>query len=245
MNKPIQYLDSSMRFFGKNEKHVTRLCDCNVLVMVFEGVLRFCEDGIDCEIFPGEYFIQKSGGYQEGKKASDSPKYLYIHFTGEWASEGSIVERRGSFNYSKLKEDMSFLDYMAHNDFSYTEKCAVFYRILSVLHKNKSACMADKIADYISVNCSNRITLEMLCGEFHFSKNHIINIFKKEYAVTPLEYMNIVRVKKAQWLLEVTPKSAESIAFECGFGDYASFYKIFCRTTGMSPKKWRNEARMK
>ena len=36
----------------------------------------------------------------------------------------------------------------------------------------------------------SEISLEKICKEFHFSKNHIINIFKKEFGVTPIKYIN-------------------------------------------------------
>ena len=50
--------------------------------MVFEGVLRFRENGIPVEVHPGEYYIQRHGLLQEGKCESDSPKYFFYTMVG-------------------------------------------------------------------------------------------------------------------------------------------------------------------
>ena len=59
LNCPITYINASLRFFKKEEHHITRLCSCDVLVLVFSGVLRFSEDNVPIEVGAGEYYIQK------------------------------------------------------------------------------------------------------------------------------------------------------------------------------------------
>lgn len=43
----------------------------------------------------------------------------------------------------------------------------------------------------------------------------------------------------ARYLLEHTPRSITSIAFECGFEDLSSFYRNFRKHSGTSPGAWR------
>ena len=47
LNKPIAYKHASLRFFNKNEHHIDRFCEDDVLLLVFDGVLRFSEDGVN------------------------------------------------------------------------------------------------------------------------------------------------------------------------------------------------------
>ena len=54
LNKEIKYLFSSLRFFASKEHHVDRFCKDDVLLLVYDGVLRFSEDGVMYEIHPGE-----------------------------------------------------------------------------------------------------------------------------------------------------------------------------------------------
>ena len=61
MRKLPTWAYSSFRYFEKHEQHTTRVYKWNVLVMVFEGVLRFRENGNMVEVSAGEYYIQKKG----------------------------------------------------------------------------------------------------------------------------------------------------------------------------------------
>lgn len=241
LNKPITYKHASLRYFNKNEKHITRICEDDVLLLVFEGVLRFSEDGICYEVHPGEYHIQKANLFQEGYSVSDSPKYLYIHFHGNWDSVDTLPFR-GRFDYEKLKDKMIDMDTLAHGEYNYTERCAKFYEIFTALNnKTEKKTTANKIAMYIESEDLKSISLEMICKKFNFSKNHIINIFKKGYGVTPVKYINDIKIKHAKYLLEVTSDTTESIALESGFNDYSHFYKLFLRENGISPTEWRKQ----
>ena len=80
LNCPITYFNASLRFFKKEERHITRLCSCDVLLLVFDGIMRFSEDGVPVEVRAGEYYIQRKNLYQTGDAVSDYPKYLYVHF---------------------------------------------------------------------------------------------------------------------------------------------------------------------
>ena len=182
LNQPILYKFSSLRFFGENEHHVDRFCQDDVLLLVYDEILRFYEDGVPYEIHPGQYHVQKHNTVQAGPKASDSPKYLYVHFLAEWNTDGTGLPRSGTFEYTKLKKDIDALDALAHSDAPYILQAGKFYDLLSQLYQVKSAeTTVQSIADYIERELNRKITLDMLCEEFHFSKNHIINTLKKEY----------------------------------------------------------------
>ena len=245
LNKPIFYKHASFRFFNSNEHHVERFCPEDVLLLVYEGVLRFSENGICYEVGPGEYHIQRHNAYQKGEYASDSPKYLYVHFLAEWTEDNQALPFRGNFDYHRLKPLLEKLDMLAHGDFTYIEAASKFFEILSLLYREKEpGTLAGKIAKYLSENISSAITLYMISEEFSFSKNHIINIFKKEFGVTPIEYINKLRIQKAKHLLESTSASAERISFDCGFNHYSHFYRLFMRGEGISPIEWRNKSRL-
>ena len=246
LNKPIYYRNASLRFFKEGEHHISRCCEDDVLVMVYDGVLRFSENGKQYEISAGEYYIQRHGMYQGGEKASDVPKYLYIHFfTESWGEGEGFLPKRGNFEYSALKTDMEEMNRLSHSDSLYISNAGRFYNILTALCVKKAAASsADVMADYIVKNCGGEITLSMLCKEFHFSKNHIINIFKRAYGITPTAYIQKQRLLKTEYLMEMTSDTLESIAAESGFNNYSYFYKLFVRKNGISPEKWREKKRL-
>nr|MBQ5811169.1 helix-turn-helix transcriptional regulator [Clostridia bacterium] len=242
LDKPITFLHSSLRYFAENEYHVERFCKDDVLLMVFEGVLRFTEDNVCYEIHPGEYHIQKSNTHQFGGNPSDSPKYLYVHFRSEWADDSTVLPFEGTFDYKEAKRLIDELDRLSHTNASLLRKSAVFFEILLLLQqREKRPGVADSIAQFINEGNIREITLEKICNEFHFSKNHVINIFKKEFGLTPVKYINNLKLQRAKYLLEVTSDTLESIAANSGFNDYSHFYKLFYRENGLSPALWRSK----
>ena len=245
LNRPILYKHSSLRFFKAGESHVSRLCKDDVLLLVYDGVLRFDEDEESFEIRAGQYHIQRHDSVQSGKLVSDTPHYLYVHFSADWTADGAVLPRSGTFEYAKLKTVMEELDTLAHSRASYIDQAGKFYELLSRLHQTKPTnTVANRMADFIAKECHHEITLEQLCRQFHFSKNHIINTFKKEFGMTPIPYMNELRLQKAAYLIEVTSDGLDSIAAQCGFQNYSQFYKLFVRKNGISPDKWREQKRM-
>lgn len=246
LSKDIHYLHASFRYYAPNEHHVTRYCNDNVLLLVFEGVLRFGENGTQYEVGAGEYFIQKHCCYQSGELASDAPKYLYIHFNADWRDDNCSLARRGSFNYARLKDKMEEMNELAYSDAPYIIKAGKFYEILTCLAATEpqdTPCR--RIAEFIEKNLSESISLEMLCKHFAFSKNYIIQMFKKEYGQTPIMYLNTVRLRKAEQLLVSTSHSILNIALECGYPNYSHFYRLFVRRNSLSPEQYRSQMRIK
>jgi len=87
-------------------------------------------------------------------------------------------------------------------------------------------------------------SLDALAERFHFSKNHIINLFRQSYDMTPVDYLNTLRLQRAMHLLEATSDSAEEIACVCGFHSYSHFYRLFFRKNRVSPTLWRKQKRL-
>lgn len=246
LNKPIQYCGASFRFFAPREHHISRVFGYDVLILVFEGTLRFSEGGHEVEVGSGEYYIQKKGVAQRGERESDSPKYLYVHFDGTWVDSGGL-EYRGTFNTGDMYPYMAELDRASHAGDNYISQAAEFYKILKLLKqeqsRNEVVTTARLIAGYIGDNYLTGVTLDGISKHFHFSKNHIINTFKKEYKMTPLAYANLLRITKAESLLEITAEDIETVAFMVGFSNYSHFYKLFYRKNKMSPRAWRQTRR--
>lgn len=242
LNKEIKYLTSSFRFFAEKEHHVTRLCRYDVLLLVYEGVLRFCEDGISYAVHSGEYHIQKQNSYQIGNLPSDTPKYLYIHFLADWTESAVVLPKSGTFDYTALKSDIEEMNQLSYSNAPYICKAELFYRILSKLYQTDAKdSFARKIADFIQVHYQEKITLDILCSKFSFCKNHIIHLLQKEYGKTPIAYLNFIRISNAERLLITTSDSLDSICYACGYLNYSHFYRQFLRKNQISPERFRQQ----
>lgn len=244
LDEPIEYCYASLRYFRQKECHVSRICPEDVLVLVFAGILRFSENGIDYEVHPGEYFIQQKGGIQEGNVGSDAPKYLFVHFNSTWIESDAALPFRGNFDYNKQKKLMNDLDYLYYHNAPYIGQAGVFYMLLSQLKSASRFSNAIEISNYMERHLNQRISLETLCVEFHFSKNHIINLIKKEFRMTPIEYIHHLQIERAKYLLATTSRSLSDVAYESGFMQYSYFFRIFKVNTGYSPSDYRKKVRI-
>lgn len=240
LDRSVEYFGSSLRYFSEGEHHISRICPYDVLVMVFEGVLRFSEDGREIEVSAGEYYIQRKSLVQKGERPSEAPKYLYCHFLGEWGSGPDFLPLRGRFSYPLLRESIAEMDELAHSTAPYVAKAQCFYRILNLLASRKSTpSKAREMASYIDENFAEALTLEELSERFNYSKNYIITLFKKEFSQTPVEYLKHRRLEHAERELETTSLPIEQIAASCGYCQYSNFFRQFVEKNGLSPEAFR------
>ena len=240
MNEDLIFECASLREFAPHEKHVKRVCESDVLVMVLDGVLRFNEDGEDKEVFPGEYYIQHFGAIHGECEESDSPQYLYIHFRGSWGEGRSFLPFKGSFSMEDIRGDIEKLNSLVYGNGSKTEILSLFYGIFSFLFngKNHTETTAEKILKTLTHDLKSPPSLDELANICHFSKNYVINLVKKEFSMTPYEYLKRERVKYSARLMGSTSKSLDYIAEESGFGDYSVFFRSFKSVYGISPSEW-------
>jgi len=235
-----EYLYSHFRYFEPGEKHITRYCEEDVLLLIMEGTLRFTENGIPMEIHPGEYYIQKSGLFQTGAVPSDKPTYFYIHFHGQWDDQTGIP-KRGIFDRALVSE-MEKLTLLNNINASYLSKSAAFLSILSSLTGSEKLTSAQKLTTEVkrllTDHLQHGISADEMAAQLNFSKNYIIRIFSNETGTTPHRYLNHLRIKKAEQLLNYSDLSVEKIAEECGFSCYSGFYRAFFAENTVSPREY-------
>jgi AraC family transcriptional regulator of adaptative response / methylphosphotriester-DNA alkyltransferase methyltransferase len=75
------------------------------------------------------------------------------------------------------------------------------------------------------------------------SQNHLIYLFRQQFQMTPVEYINTLRVEKARQMLLSTDGSILNIALVCGFGSLSTFYEFFKKQVGMPPNEYRKQSR--
>ena len=241
-----KYLDSAFRYFEKHERHVTRhFFTTNVLIMVFEGTLRFSENGIPVEVHAGEYYIQKHGCDQDGPFESDSPGYYWIHFhEAGFAEDGTGLPMRGYAEFSVLFPLLRKLEMLRISGAPLIQISAVLFDVFSVLYescalRSSRSSVVSEIIAAVSEDIRHPFRLESLSEKYGYSKNHLINIFKKETGKTPHAFINDIKINAAKQLLLNSDSSLTSISVESGFGDYIYFYRVFLKNVGCSPAEWR------
>lgn len=111
---------------------------------------------------------------------------------------------------------------------------------LTYRHYYEKLSKINEAVKYIRGNYSENITTKMLAGMVHMSEGHFCRIFKEVTGKTAKEYLNDIRISKAEMLLYETEMTVSEAAFCCGFSDANYFARIFKKYKGRTPSSVRN-----
>ncbi len=92
---------------------------------------------------------------------------------------------------------------------------------------------------YIGKHYSEPIHIGMLAEQCNLSETHFRRIFRDVMNMTPMEYVNFVRIQTACNLMERTDASIEEIAMKTGYISLSTFNRNFQKIMQMPPHRWR------
>jgi len=93
--------------------------------------------------------------------------------------------------------------------------------------------------EYIEQNFDKDLSIELVAKEFTLSQSYFSFLFKSITSKTFTEYLNGIRIAKAQEMLKTSDKRVIDICFEAGFRNVNHFNRIFKQITGVSPVTYR------
>ncbi|MBQ7356965.1 MAG: helix-turn-helix domain-containing protein [Clostridia bacterium] len=100
--------------------------------------------------------------------------------------------------------------------------------------------MVMALDEYIRENCREEISNTEIGAIFGYHPFYVSNLLKEKKGITLRQYIISYRLRLARSLLELTAKSTQDIAEECGFTDSSYFAKSFKAAFGETPKEYRN-----
>ncbi len=102
------------------------------------------------------------------------------------------------------------------------------------------ARMVEALDTYIRENVADEISNTEIGAIFGYHPFYVSKLLKDKKGQTLRQYIIAYRLKAAKRLLELTARSINEIAEECGFTDASYFTKTFRQSFGMTPKEYRN-----
>ena len=225
------------------------------LIYIKEGILYFDENGEEKQAHAGSFILFKPGEYQKYiYYLKDKSDMFWVHFSGSAAymllKSNNLLDKRVIPVQSRKRFEQLFHLMIAslNNHDEYTNPLNTLYiqeLIISIAKEREVVSVEKKPApeylkaiEYISEHLSDRMTLENIADFANVTTKTLTRHFKKNQNMSPMRYVNFMRIEKAKDLLQ-SNNSIGQIASALGFDDPLYFSTVFRRYAGLSPEKYR------
>ena len=99
-----------------------------------------------------------------------------------------------------------------------------------------------EVSSYIHTHFNEDISLNSLSDQFFVSPSYLSRVFKQVTGFNLSNYIQLTRIKNAQYRLVSSNDKISVISEECGFASFSQFNRIFNKVTGTSPRQYRQTA---
>ena len=134
-------------------------------------------------------------------------------------------------NDEHIKEIVDALqnDYCLLNNFH--------HHLLQLTNSQKKLYL--NVKKIVSDNYSCKLSLNDIASALNIQKNLLCTKFKEISTGTINQYINTIRLKKAQELLLIDNMDSDEIIKKCGFSDRKYFYRYFKECFGYTPLQYK------
>ena len=245
-------------FYYSNHAH-----DDFALGVTLEGVQEFVCNGQKIQSSPGNVILLNPGDVHDGNPGKDTVlKYTILYIDSDEFSPllGSAAMDKKDFRIPEMHfEDRvlrSLILEMSHfvtkadgkSAFEY-EHC--LYKIatrltqrLGIFHpgawRGHKDTLLLKACEYIHDNIEMDISINDLSRVTNISKFHFIRLFRRQFGLTPHQYIINHKVNRARLELK-TGEPPSEVAQRFGFFDVSHMNRHFKRSYGITPRQYQHQ----
>lgn len=226
-------------------------------VFILHYIVRGKGVFLDCNFDESNGYFVVPNELEIIKSDKENPYESYwIMFKGDGASElleklnlkhncvFSVDNKQDCINC--IKEVLFKNDYLNEAEEAYALQSAL-YKIISIHMKSveidevNTPSVSAVIANTIKRNYCTPMKIAELAKDLNISRNYMYTIFKKDYGISPQEYLIRRRIEKSKQLLinNGARLSIKEISNAVGFENPLYFSRLFHARTGVSPSQYR------
>lgn len=228
-----------------------------LMIYTYEGKGRLEYRNQKYELSKGDGFLidcrEQHAYYTEG----EGWQFALLHYSGvtaDWIYQQFIAEGNPVFHYHEAEEKLlqqrleALL--LANQNGGLLREYEVSVQLeqllLELIKQKRKTYVAfpdyvQYLKQYIDNNFTNPLTLEGLSEFAGVSKYHMDRTFKKYTGSSISAYIINLRLSNATFLLRNSSLSIRQVSESSGFSGYENFLKLFKKTFGMTPLKYRKE----
>lgn len=265
---PVVYGETAVKilhfcFDGKTEGFAPHWHDRIELHLVKSGRLILNCNGEEVSVNPGEVSVISPTYTHSGTSDTDGVEYYVIMFDiKDLYSDSSPFKRyieqilNGDICF-RFKTDLAEIVTLANeivemnlrrDEHHPLEIIGSLYRLIGLLCRHcidgnrvlkSSFDKFDNVINYVNANFQKNISVDTVSRKFNYEKSYFCRKFKSTTGINATEYIRILRLEHARYLLKNTDKSITDISISCGFHDSAYFINCFKKMYNVTPLKYR------
>jgi AraC-like DNA-binding protein len=204
----------------------------------------------------GDIFYLPASSKHSYQASKESPWTLYwLHFDGTLANDFcrhiNIVERKFTIGVQprviRVFDGISHLRHSSHSLAEFIQgghqvQALLSYIALLVQQRQPHAINTfntENIRAMMQEHIHSKLDLDSLAETAKLSKYHFSKKFKQVTGESPISYFINMKMQRACYLLDSTPRSVKHVASELGYHDTYYFSRLFKKNIGMSPAIYR------
>jgi len=113
--------------------------------------------------------------------------------------------------------------------------------VMQSFNRNHEDKEIQQIQHWLEHHYMSPIVFDDIATKFGFGIRNFIRRFKEATQITPIQYLQNIRIEKAKYLLETTNKNVETITYDVGYQDINSFRRLFKERLNISPTAYRKK----
>ncbi|UEG49228.1 helix-turn-helix domain-containing protein [Ferruginibacter lapsinanis] len=203
-------------------------------------------------------FMLASTGLLTGKTCSThwalSESFKNLHPDVNLQTDKLITDENGIYTNGGAYSFLNLLLYLVEKfyDRATAIHCAKYFQIdvdrnlqaeFSIFngHKKHNDDEVLSAQQFLEKNYQDKISMEKLSAKLNIGRRNFDRRFIKATGITPLDYLQRVRIEVSKKLLETSRKSVNEIMYEVGYNDVKAFRDVFSRVSGLSPLDYKSK----
>ena len=222
---------------------------------ILEGEATF-KDSIENEeiyVKKGDIiFVPVTGRYISEWSGNPQIAYESVHFLleipGVFSQDNNYsLQKVALSDFEYLRDEFDFIVENIKDDKNKLLSLSHFFNVLSIVLPNLKTKSPEEIdtrlkkaVKYIEEHYTEQINIEKLADACNMSVSRFFPAFKKQFMMTPMEYLNHYRIHRASVMLIADRKSSiEQISENVGYSSPEYFRRMFKKITGKTPREYR------